>query len=313
MSFTSDARLELLRVPVEKRCDAVAELSGALLGCGGVSFRGQGKYGVTLQTESREILERYMALMKRFLGAETAMRTARTDRLGGQMVYALSPVAVSVPSVLSALHLLDMDQPFGIRVQPDESILQQDCCRRAFLRGAFLLCGFVSSPERGYHLEFAPPGEALASSIRDILAGYGIGFKISRRKSLHIAYVKEGEAVSDVLALLGAGVAVMELENVRILRGLRNDVNRQVNCDNNNMDKVVAASERQISMIRAIERRLGMDGMAAPLREIAELRLSYPHASLQELGDMLTPPLGKSGVNARMRKLEALAEQLVNE
>ncbi len=313
MSFTSAVRLELAKIAVERPCDAAAELSGAAMACGGVSFRGPGKYGVSIQTEYREILERQMALMHKHMGIAGAVRVLHTDRLGGQTFYALSPAPDPMQSALSALRLLDPDQPFGIRSVPDPGLIERDCCRRAFLRGAFLVCGSVQSPEKRYHLEFAPSAETLAEALACLLGGYGIPARLSRRKAQPIAYVKDGEAVSDALALLGAGVAVMQLENVRVLKSVRNDVNRQVNCDNNNMDKVVAASEKQLSLIRAIEKRLGLDGMPKPLREIAELRLQYPDASLTELGNMMTPPLGKSGANARMRRIEALAEALVNE
>lgn len=313
MSFASDVRLELARVPVERACDAAAELCGAALASGAVSFRGPGRYGLSIQTESREILERHAAMMKRHLGVAGAMRVLHTDRLGGQTFYALSPEPAALPSALDQLRLLGADQPFGIRAAPDPALIGRDCCRRAFLRGAFLLCGSVQNPQRRYHLEFAPGGEAMARAIADLLAGYGIPARLSRRKAQPIAYVKDGEAVSDALALLGAGRAVTDLESVRVLKSVRNDVNRQVNCDNNNMDKVVAASERQLSLIRAIDRRLGLRGMPPPLREVAELRMRHPDASLTELGDMMEPPLGKSGVSARMRRIEALAEELVND
>lgn len=313
MSFTSDVRLELAKIPVERACDATAELCGAVMACGGVSFRGMGKYGVSIQTESREILERFVALMSKHLKVPCAVRVLHTDRLGGQTFYELSPDPDSIPDMLDALLLLDPSQPFGLRTAPARARTGKDCCRRAFLRGAFLVCGSAQRPENSYHLDFAPSTETLAEAICGMLSEYGIPARLSRRKAQPIAYVKDGEAVSDALALLGAGVAVMALENVRILKGVRNDVNRQVNCDNNNMDKVVAASEKQLSLIRAIEKRLGLDGMPRPLREIAELRIQYPDASLSELGDMMTPPLGKSGVNARMRRIEALAEELVNE
>ena len=312
MSFTSDARLELARVPVEKSCDAASELCGAVLSCGGLSFRGLGQYGLAIHTESRELFERHAALMRRFFGIDAAMRARQTDRLGGQTHYVLTPDDDSIPRLMDALSLRDAGQLFGIRVAPSESMLGKDCCKRAFLRGAFLLCGSVSNPSRSYHLEFAPPNQTLATSIHTLLSSYDLPAKLSHRKSQSIIYVKDGAGVSDTLALLGASVALMELENVRILKGLRNEVNRQVNCDKNNMDKIVNASEKQISMIKTIEKRLGMDGMDEPLREVAQMRLAFPYASLTELGQMLSPPLGKSGVNARMRKLELLAESLIN-
>ena len=312
MSFTSDTRHELARIPVERMSMAAAELSGAALACGGLSLRGFGKYGLQIQTESREILERHMAMLRRFFSIDAAVSATRTDRLGGQEYFVLSIDGADVPRAADQLKLMDEAQPFGIRQSPEASIIQSDNDKRAFLRGAFLVCGSVSNPERSYHLEFAQASETLAESICTLLRGYELPARLSRRKSQPIAYVKDAEAISTILALMGASGAVMSLENTRAMKSVLNGVNRQLNCDNSNMDKVVAASEKQISLIRTIEKRLGMDGMPDPLREIAELRLQFPDASLTDLGEMLTPRLGKSGVNARMRKLEALAEDLVN-
>ena len=311
MSFTMDVRLELSKAAVEKRCCAVAELQGAVLASSGLSFKGPGRYGLTLQTESREILERYMAMIRKYFAVRADVSAKTTDRLGGQTHYVLSPEAGDAKALIEAISLLDDSQLFGMRSAPDA--IGSDCCRRAFLRGAFLFCGSISDPNKSYQLEFAQSSAALGESICEIMRGYGLSARLSTRKSQNVCYVKDAEGVSDALALLGASIAVMTFENVRIIKGLRNDVNRQVNCDKNNMDKVLNASEKQLSMIKTIERRLGMDGMPDTLREIAQLRIEYPDASLTDLGQMLTPPIGKSGVNARMRKLEMLAESLLND
>ena len=312
MSFTSDTRLELARVPITRARDAAAELCGAALSCGGLSYRGPNRYALRIQTESREILERHLSLFRRFLGVDATMRVQHTDRLGGQAYYVLSMDDANTDRAIAELRLTDPEQIFGIRQAPDLALLTSDSERRACFRGAFMLCGSISNPERSYHLEFTQASESFAQALCDIMAEYGLGVRLSRRKSQTVAYIKDGEAISTALTLMGASQARLRFEDVRALKSVRNDVNRQVNCDSNNMDKVVAAAEKQISMIRAIEKRLGMNGMPEPLREVAMMRLEYPDASLTELGGMLTPPLGKSGVNARMRKLEALAEDLVN-
>ena len=181
------------------------------------------------------------------------------------------------------------------------------------MRGAFLAGGSLNNPEKAYHLEIAVGDEQLAGCIVKIMDGFGLNARLTQRKSQYLAYLKGSEPIADLLRLMGASGALLQLENVRIVKGVRNEVNRQVNCDQSNLDKTISAAQRQISMIRAIERKAGLDAIPPHLREIAELRLRYPDASLTELGGMATPSIGKSGVNARMRKLEALAEELVNQ
>lgn len=311
MSFASDVRRELAHAPNENREAALTELCAAVLACGGVSFRGLGRYGVQIQAESDIIMARFIALAKRFLSANGEMRQLHTDRLGGQSRYALE--LDDSHEVMEILMLSDKELPFGIAQSPAPALVATETQRRAFLRGAFLIIGSVNDPGNSYHLEYTSSSSALIDAILEMLQGFGLPAKLTRRKAQSVAYIKGGEQVSDALALLGANVAVMELENIRILKGVRNEANRLANCDQNNIDKIVSASQRQMSMIRVIEKRLGFDAMPDTLRELAELRLQYPDVSLTELGHMLTPPLGKSGVNARMRRIEALAEELINE
>lgn len=312
MSFSSDVRLELAHAPCEKRGDALSELCAVILTCGGLSFKGPGRYGLSIQSESQAVVERYISMLKRFLGADSEMHTRHTDRLGGQTHFVLSPDPGAVNAILTALDLLDPGMPFGMRSAPGEAQLQSEGARRAFLRGAFLIGGWVNDPEKAYHLEFTSGNSELAQTILSLVTRFSLPARLTQRKAQYVAYVKNAETVSDLLALLGASKAVMALENVRVVKGVRNGVNRQVNCDQNNLDKVVAASARQISMIRAIEKRIGMEALPEGLRQIAALRLQNPDATLTELGQLAVPELGKSGVNARMRKLEALAEELVN-
>lgn len=312
MSFSSDVRSELARVNCEKQCCALAEMAGMALTCGALSFRGKGRYALEIVTESAAVARRYFALFKRWLNVDSEIRSVKSARLGGVARFTLTPFAEDLPGMLSALDLLDEGAPFGMRAVPAEGLVQKECCQIAFLRGAFLAGGSLNNPERAYHMEIAAKDAALADCVLDLLGRFELPAKIAERKSQYVVYLKDSEHIADLLALLGAHQAMMALENIRIVKGVRNEVNRQVNCDSNNLEKTVEASARQQSMIEAVDRRLGLGNLPAPLQEVARLRQQYPAASLYELGQMMDPPLGKSGVNARFRKLEALAENLVN-
>lgn len=187
--------------------------------------------------------------------------------------------------------------------------LEKSCCRRAFLRGAFLCIGSISDPEKGYHLEFVCTQEAKARQLRQVIQGFDIEAKIVLRKKYHVVYVKEGAGIVDLLNVMGAHVALMNLENLRILKEMRNSINRRVNCETANITKTVNAANRQIEDILFLRDHYGLWKLPPALREMAQVRLEYPDVPLKELGELLEPPVGKSGVNHRLRKLSELAEK----
>lgn len=189
-------------------------------------------------------------------------------------------------------------------------LLKQNCCRRAFIRGAFLAAGSVSDPEKSYHFELVSVSKEKAVQLQQILLLFQIDARIVLRKRHYVVYVKEGSQIVALLGLMGAHVSLMQLENVRIVKEMRNSVNRKVNCETANLNKTVSAAVRQVEDIRYIESRVGLYQLADSLEETARLRLEHPDASLKELGDMMSPKVGKSGVNHRLRKLSLMAEQL---
>ncbi len=182
--------------------------------------------------------------------------------------------------------------------------------RRAYLRECFLQCGTMSDPRKDYRLEFACETEELADGIGSVLASFGIGTHKSLRKGKHILYIRESESVADFLNVTGAHLSLMEFENLRIEKGLRSDVNRRVNCDTANIRKALEAAERQIEDIRLIQEQQGLGSLPEGLKLVAELRLEHPELGLGELGELLDPPVGKSGINHRLRKISAMAEEL---
>ena len=202
-------------------------------------------------------------------------------------------------------------QSFGDRQGAvDSRFIQKSCCRRAFLRGAFLCVGSISDPEKGYHLEFVCTGEIRARQLQRLIQEFDIEARILIRKKYHVVYIKEGAGIVDLLNVMGAHMSLMNLENLRILKEMRNSINRRVNCETANITKTVNAASRQIEDILYLRDHYGLQKLPPALRRMAEVRLEYPDAPLKELGQYLEPPVGKSGVNHRLRKLSELAQQV---
>lgn len=191
-----------------------------------------------------------------------------------------------------------------------EHLLQRTCCKRAFLRGAFLSSGSISDPQKSYHFEVVCQDEAQAQLLQELYRAFELDAKIVQRKKYYIVYLKEGAQIVDVLNVMGAYVALMNLENVRIVKEMRGSVNRIVNCETANINKVVGAAYRQVEDIRYIQSKIGLDELPPALREMALIRMEYPDSSLKELGELCDPPVGKSGVNHRLRKLGEIAAKL---
>jgi DNA-binding protein WhiA len=194
------------------------------------------------------------------------------------------------------------------KISPD--VIKKNCCKRAYIRGAFLGGGSISNPEKTYHMEFVSNSIELAEDLMKLINSFGLGSKVIQRKNSFVIYLKEGEQIIELLSLIGAHSALLDLENVRIYKEMRNNVNRLVNCETANLNKTVDAAVRQIESIKLIQQKVGLRKLPPNLREIAELRLNYPDISLKELGEMLNPKIGKSGVNHRLRKIEKIAEEL---
>ncbi len=190
------------------------------------------------------------------------------------------------------------------------SVLRLDCCRRAYLRGAFLAAGSVSSPEKAYHLEILAPTEEKAEKIRSVMLKEGLDSRIVLRKKDYVVYLKEADQIVTLLGAMGANISFLNLESIRVMKDMRGRVNRSVNCETANLDRVINSAVRQCEDIRLIAEVKGLTTLSPTLREMAELRLRYPEASFSELGKMTEPRIGKSGVHHRLRKLGAIAQEL---
>ena len=213
--------------------------------------------------------------------------------------------------ILQATKLINENNEIGENFSITNNIvIMKDCCKRAFIRGAFMAAGSISDPNKSYHFEIKCNSEKKANQLIELLENYNIDGKMVARKGGYVVYIKEGEGIVDVLNVMEAHVSLMEMENVRILKGMSNYYNRQVNCETANIKKTVATSVRQIDDIDFIIQNKGIDYLPEKLQDIAWVRKENPDASLQELGEMLDPPLGKSGVNHRLRKICQIAQEL---
>ena len=213
--------------------------------------------------------------------------------------------------VIEALYLaMGTDGKITLTETVNSLLIKNSCCARAWLRGAFLSVGSMSDPRKSYHLEFVCGRKAQAEQLRDVLSEFQIEARIIGRKKYQVVYLKEGAGIVDLLNVMGAHVSLMELENMRILKEMRNSINRRVNCETANISKTVTAAGRQIEDILLIRDRYGFENLPDNLRQMAEVRLEYPDAALKELGGYLEPVVGKSGVNHRLRRLSEIADKI---
>ena len=216
--------------------------------------------------------------------------------------------------VLQAAKLIDLYGEIEENLSLAQNVvIRKSCCKRAFIRGAFLAAGSISDPEKFYHFEIACTAPAKAVQLQELMLFFGLEAKIIQRKKYNVVYLKEGSQIVELLGLMEAHVALMELENIRILKEMRNSVNRQVNCETANINKTVSAAVKQLADITYIRDTVGLDYLPELLSEVAQVRLEMPDATLKELGENLSHPVGKSGVNHRLRKISAVAESLREE
>ena len=307
-SFSSQVKIELARKVPEKNCCCLAEFS-ALLRAGGTLGIGTGKQlSFYISTDNAAVARHVFRLGKQLYNWPIELRVRRQDRLKKQNRYRVRLIIPeSKENELQQLGIIKSRRVVeGIR----SALVKRQCCRRAYLRGVFLGCGSVSNPEAGYHLELVLSSEVYALGIVSLLNRMGLQARINQRKHMHVVYLKEAEQIASLLRLIGAHGALLRLEDVRAMKEVRNQVNRLVNCDTANLEKAVSTGLRQARSIQFILDKVGIDYLQDPLRQVAELRLEYPEASLKELGDLMEPKLGKSGVNHRLRRLEEIAEQL---
>lgn len=310
MSFSSKTKNDLSRIKFEDKCCQKAELSALIRVSGTIQFKGRKKFKLNIMTENAAIARHIFTLFKKTFNIHTEVLVRKNKTLKKTNSYMIA--IENAFDILKKLEIIgEVDGMLGINHGMPDSIIDKDCCKRAYLRGIFMGGGSVSDPEKSYHLELTlhnkQYGEALSQFL---LESYELETKHILRKNNYVLYFKDGDQIVDFLNIIGAHSALLNFENVRIVKQMRNKVNRLVNCETANLNKVVDASVRQVRDIELIIERKGLESLPDNLRSIAEARLENPDMSLRELGEVLEPPVGKSGVNHRLRKLEAIAESI---
>ena len=307
MSFSGMVKEELSRqISMARHC-RIAEIAALLSLCGKMTA----DRTLRMQTENAAVIRKYFTLVQKTFNIETeiAVRESRQMKKGHVYFVEIKEPA-QIQTVLLGTKLSPEGGSGGALALENSFITQQSRCKRAFIRGSFLASGSISDPEKGYHFEIVCPDEKKAEQLKELIRSFQIDAKVVLRKKSYVVYVKEGAQIVDMLAVMEANVGLMNLENIRILKEMRNSVNRKVNCEMANIHKTVSAAVKQIEDIKLIEEKTGFHNLNEGLAEIAELRLQYPEATLKELGMMLNPQVGKSGVNHRLRKLSAIADEL---
>lgn len=310
MSFSGMAKGEMARVMPRKSCCQIAELT-ALVGMDGIIRAGeQGGLALVLSNHNAGVARKVYKLCKIILKPlSIQVAVTRKRNLRKQNVYhVLIPFQEGMQEAVSLLGLKISSQDWEGIWEPQ--LFKKTCCQKAYLRGVFLGGGSVNNPEGTYHLEIITRDMDHIQVISQLMETFGLEPRLSERKQYQVLYLKESDQIVDFLNIVGAHRALLDFENTRVVKDMRNRVNRLVNCETANLNKTVEAGVRQVGMIRIIEKELGLEKLPKPLREIASIRLEFPDVSLKELGQMLDPPVGKSGANHRLRRLEKIAQEL---
>ncbi len=295
MSFSSEIKDSLSNTDKLSDCCIHAMFYGFLL------FTHFSKLNLSFTTENRNVYEFYKSVLKEYIGVDAVEADPDAKKM--------------TAFVENSEDKIKIFEKFGHDINEsnlriNRANLENDCCINAFLRGAFLSCGSVPNPNSGYHLEFVVPYKKLSSDLIKVLCDLGLDPKYLLRKGYHIVYFRDSESIEDLLAYIGAMDASLYLMNVKIEKDIKNKVNRRLNFEMSNLDKVLSASNSQVEAIRYIISEGGINLLPENLREIARIRLDNPEASLNEIGDMLTVKISKSGVKHKLDKIIEFADKM---
>ena len=318
MSFSSEVKGELARLDVTKKCCMLAEIAGFLRVSSSIRLAGGGRFSILASTENAAIARHYKKLIEDYFNNDVALGVGDSQKPGKSRSKSHNRYYLIIEPDEKSSQILRETGMMLVREGNDyfsdgvyAPIVKSKCCKKSFVRGLFLGCGTMSDPKKGYHFELVFSSEQLANDVKRLIGTFvDLSANITKRKDDHIVYLKKAQYISDMLGILGADDAVLEFEDVRMAKSLMTETQRMMNCDSANMDRTLTASEEQIAWIRRIEERDGLDYLPSALREVAELRLQQPEASLTEIGEALNPPIKKPAVSKRFAKIKALAESL---
>lgn len=293
MSFSANVKDELDKLISRGRHCQMAEVAAIISLLGKVKNDGNGVDFIQVSSENIAIIRKLFTLLKKAFKIKVVVEVRKQMYGKRTSIYSLK---------------IPYDEEFYQNCKSPDLI--HSCCKRAYIRGAFLSVGSIADPLKSYHMEFVTNSAERSQMLEYTINSFSVDAKTIQRKRNYVVYLKEGSQIVELLNVMEAHNALMELENVRILKDVRNQVNRKVNCEMANITKTVSASVKQVQDIQLLRTKIGLENLPSTLEEMARIRVEYPDMALKELGELLNPPVGKSGVNHRLRKLNIMAEEL---
>ena len=311
MTFSSSVKNELSEIIDRARHCQIAELAAIIGQNGSYILRPGGAVVLTMTSENIFLIRKAEQLLRLAFSIVPELTVARSRDWNGISCALVVRDQKEVERVLAATkYMLGNGVLLELRLPVDRRVVQGECCKKAYLRGLFLCSGSVNNPARSYHFEISFEDKKRAVQAVELIGSFGIDAKITAHKNMSVVYIKESDRIADIFRVIGASRSLMEYENARILRSITGDVNRKVNCETANLAKSVNAGMEQISDIELISEKLGLESLPDSLQKAAFARMEYPEESLAELGSKMDPPVGKSGMNHRFRRLKAIADKL---
>ena len=312
MSFSSNVKDELCRLPLGKNCCMLSELTALYRTSGSLSFHGFGRVQVQYRTENAALARRIFRLLRARLSITPRLHYVQHARLGGQRTCVLTVGDEDSQKLMLALNMTEQDEEGNIRYRRTtvRHPMTRQCCRKAYLRAAYLGSGTMSNPEKEYHFEVSATDQSLVRELSRLLEKSGLPVNTYQRKGSTVVYLKGAQQISDAMAMMGATNSVFAMEDIRIRKQARGAANRAINCDEHNFQRMLDAADAQVEGIRRYVIVRGMRSLPPALQEIAQKRLDNADLSLVELGQQFEPPLSKSAVNHRMRRLMDIAKEI---
>ena len=323
LSFSYELKKELIGLPLENECCYLSELSAIIRTSAEIKLERKGTFSVIIKTELMELYEKINTILEALYGFSVELNISEDESLLHSIRYEIKIDIEHANRVLEDCGVLSYDDEHRLQFTSgiDKYLVEEACCKRSYIRGAFIGCGTSSividktealkkKTVAGYHLEFVFSNEILALDFGALLSEFDILSKKVERKSSYIVYLKESEYISDLIALMGASRTMLKLNKEVVVRSLRNKINRQNNCETGNITKVVNASVKQLNAIKVVQETVGIESLPIPLQEVVMLRLANPEESLDGLVKLSTVPITKSGLNHRFRKLMQIANNL---
>ncbi len=312
VSFSVETKEELSKITSDKSCCKIAEMSGFVRASATLSLLGKGKIKINMHTENLTVVRHFKQLFSEHFNIDSSVEIEENEHFRKNNIYVLHiDNSKDCELILRQLGImLDSDEGDFFTDGIYENIVKTKCCKKAYLRGFFIGSGSINDPRRSYHLEFSCKSETMAKDLRKLINSFeDLKANITKRKEKCIVYMKNSAYISDMLALMGAYSKVLLLEDVKIQKEVRGDVVRITNCDNANTDRTIEAAQRHVEAIKKIQENDGFKNLDAKLLQVALLRLDNPEISITELGALLNPPMKKSGINNRLKKIEAIADK----